>query len=292
MEWKCSSEAQVRAALVHTQAGQPVPVVLRRLADGQTQTRTVIVQTFPDSARTVYFVLPYMVGLLFLGISLWIFGMRRTELAGRAFALFATSVAIACAGLFDLYTTHRLSLLWTLSLACAGGALIDMALVFPQEARWVKDRPYLRWIGYAARPGAVHPGSLQLIQLPGPDCLHLQLAVYLYPGRPVGPLFCRHVALPAHCRQISGGAPAGRRHPGGDADRLWTAGRLVPGDGRAACAGPGLAALADGPVLVQFLALFAAPDGPFPTDDGVQHPALPLAAHGPVLPPGRTVCHC
>ncbi len=144
------SDAQVQAALAHTRTGQPVPVVLRRLATGQTETRTVTLQTFPAAARTVYFVLPYIVGLLFLGISLWIFGMRRTESAGRAFALFSTSVAIACAGLFDLYTTHRLTLLWTLSLACAGGALIDMGLVFPQEARWVKDRPYLRWIGYAA----------------------------------------------------------------------------------------------------------------------------------------------
>ena len=143
------SEAQVRAALARTQIGQPVPVVLRRLANGQAETRIVTLQVFPASARLVYFVIPYVVGLLFLGIGLWIFGLRRTEPAGRAFVLFATSVAIACAGLLDLYTTHRLSLLWTLSLACAGGALVDLALVFPQEAGWIMDRPYLRWIGYA-----------------------------------------------------------------------------------------------------------------------------------------------
>jgi signal transduction histidine kinase/putative methionine-R-sulfoxide reductase with GAF domain len=142
------SEAQVRAALVGTQDGQSVPLVLRRIADGQAQARTITLNSFPAAARTVYFILPYIIGLIFLGISLWIFGMRRTESAGRAFALFATSAAIACAGLFDLYTTHWLSLLWTLSLACASGALVDLALVFPQEAGWVKNRPYLRWMGY------------------------------------------------------------------------------------------------------------------------------------------------
>ena len=143
------SETQIRTALTGSLPGKPVPVVVRRIADGQEETRTVTLQTFPGSARMIYFFVPYVVGLLFLGISLWIFGMRRTESAGRAFALFATSVAIASAGLFDLYTTHWLSLLWTFSLACAGGAMIDLALVFPQEARWVKNRPALRWIGYA-----------------------------------------------------------------------------------------------------------------------------------------------
>jgi hypothetical protein len=143
------SEAQVEAALAHNQPGQSVPVVLRRIADGQLETRTISLHSFPNSARTVYFIVPYIIGLLYLAISLWIFGLRRTEAAGRTFVVFATSVAIACAGLFDLYTTHVLPLLWTLAVAGAGGAMIDLALVFPQEARWVKNRPYLRLSGYA-----------------------------------------------------------------------------------------------------------------------------------------------
>jgi signal transduction histidine kinase len=145
------SEAQIRKALpgpAGWQPGQAVPVVVRRIADGQEQTRSVTLQSFPASASTIYFIIPYIVGVLYLGISLWIFGMRRSEPAGRAFALFATSVSIASAGLFDLYTTHWLTLLWTLALAGAGGAMVDMALVFPQEAGWVKQRPYLRWSGY------------------------------------------------------------------------------------------------------------------------------------------------
>ena len=144
------SEAQVEAALSNRQPGQSVPVVLRRIAGRQTETRTVSLHAFPDQARTVYFVIPFVVGLIFLGISMWIFGMRRTEPAGRAFALFATSVAIASAGLFDLYTTHILSLLWVFSMACAGSAMIELALVFPQEIHLVTARPYLRLVGYVA----------------------------------------------------------------------------------------------------------------------------------------------
>ncbi|HVP20905.1 MAG TPA: hypothetical protein VMS73_03490, partial [Anaerolineaceae bacterium] len=142
------SEAQIQNALAGSHPGQSIPLGLRALAGGQTTTRLITLQAFPAASRTVYFIIPYIVGVLFLGISLWIFGMRRNESAGRAFALFSTSVGVACAGLFDLYTTHALALLWTLALACAGGAMVDLALVFPQEARWVQARPYLRWIGY------------------------------------------------------------------------------------------------------------------------------------------------
>ncbi len=142
------SEAQIRAALANSQPGQQVPVILRRISDGVEETRLVTLQAFPSQARLVYFLIPYVIGLIFLGSSLWIFGMRRTESAGRAFAVFATSVAIACAGLFDLYTTHRLTLLWTVAMSLSGGAMIELALVFPQETDWIKKRPALRGIGY------------------------------------------------------------------------------------------------------------------------------------------------
>ena len=144
------SEAQIRAALATSQPGQQVPVIVRRISDGAEESRLVTLHTFPSQARLVYFLIPYVIGLIFLGSSLWIFGMRRTESAGRAFALFGTSVALASAGLFDLYTTHRLTLLWTFAVACSGGAIIDLALVFPLEIGWIERRPYIRWSGYAA----------------------------------------------------------------------------------------------------------------------------------------------
>ncbi len=96
----------------------------------------------------VFFIIPFAVGLIFLGSGLWIFGIRRSQAAGRAFALFSTSAVLVCVCLFDLYTTQRLWLLWALGLALVGGALVDLALVFPQEAGWVRRAPYLRLCGY------------------------------------------------------------------------------------------------------------------------------------------------
>ena len=45
------------------------------------------------------------------------------------------------------------SYLWALALPLAGGALVDLTLSFPQEARFVVGRPYLRWGGYVIALG-------------------------------------------------------------------------------------------------------------------------------------------
>ena len=62
--------------------------------------------------------------------------------------MMSTSLAIVIGALFDLYTSHRFTYIWTLAAALSGGALIDLGLCFPQEARIMFRRPYLRWFGY------------------------------------------------------------------------------------------------------------------------------------------------
>jgi signal transduction histidine kinase len=144
------SEADIRAALAGAQPGDIVPVAVRRIDDGAEERRSIRVQEFPSRARITFFLIPFVVGLFFLGISLWIFGMRRSEPAGRAFALFATSVALGSALLFDEYTTHWFTMLWVFSLTCASGALFELGLVFPQPVRLAQRWPFVRALGYLA----------------------------------------------------------------------------------------------------------------------------------------------
>ena len=129
--------------------GQSVPVAIRTSA-GELKTTSVIVEPFPLADQIAYVGLPALISFVFLAISLWIFGLRRTESAGRAFSVMTSSLAIVMGSLFDLYTTHRFTYIWTLAVALSGGALIDLALCFPQEVRFVIGRPYLRWLGYVA----------------------------------------------------------------------------------------------------------------------------------------------
>ena len=128
--------------------GETVPVVMRS-ESGVEKTYDVELHLLPASDRTTYLFVPSIVSIAFFALSLWIFGLRRTEPAGRAFTIFASSMAIVAGTFFDLYTTHRFSYFWALALPLAGGALVDLTLSFPQEARFVVGRPYLRWGGYA-----------------------------------------------------------------------------------------------------------------------------------------------
>ena len=142
-----TNAADLKEALAPLQAGQSVSVAINTTAQGF-KTTTVTLQNFPAEDRFAYFILPAVIGGVFILIGLWIFGFRRTEPAGRAFSVFASSLGISIGTLFNLYTTHQFTYLWTLSVAMAGGALISLALVFPQEARAVIGRPYLRYVGY------------------------------------------------------------------------------------------------------------------------------------------------
>ena len=139
---------EVQSILGKFHAGDQIAVVVRS-PDGIQRTYNVTLHAFTPQNQITFFVLPIIFSLIFLIISLWIFAIRRTESAGRAFALLASSLSIGAGSLFDLYTTHILTYVWTLALAIAGGALIDLALAFPQEASFIIGRSYLRRAGYA-----------------------------------------------------------------------------------------------------------------------------------------------
>ena len=141
-----SNAEDLERTLNSLQVGQSVSVVMST-SKGE-RTADVTLQPFPSADRISYFVIPAALSVVFLSISLWIFGLRRTESAGRAFSMMATSLAIVIGALFDLYTSHRFTYIWTLAAALSGGALIDLGLCFPQEPRFMFRRPYLRWFGY------------------------------------------------------------------------------------------------------------------------------------------------
>ncbi|MDX1412252.1 MAG: hypothetical protein R3351_08850, partial [Nitrospirales bacterium] len=138
---------QLKEILASHTVNDTIDVVIRT-TDGAEKTAVIQLQEFSSADRTAYFIIPELLALVFLIVSLWIFGLRRTEPAGRAFSIFTSSLAIIVGGLFDLYTSHQFTYIWTLALGLAGGAFIDLGLGFPQEVRTVIGRPYLRWIGY------------------------------------------------------------------------------------------------------------------------------------------------
>ncbi len=134
------------------QPGDQVQVTFRNENDnernGESVTFTITLSNFPVTEQVRFFYLPYAIALVYLAVSLWIFGLRRSETAGRAFSIMASSVAVVTAGLLDLYTTNYLTHVWMLAVSLVGASLYHLALVFPQKARLELRYPFLRILGY------------------------------------------------------------------------------------------------------------------------------------------------
>ena len=97
--------------------------------------------------------------------------------------MMTTSLAIITGSLFDLYTSHHFTYIWTLAVALSGGALIGLGLSFPQEARIVFGRPYLRWVGYAAGAVLAASASLKLYDFENPTAyIDAWRTIYIFVG--------------------------------------------------------------------------------------------------------------
>ena len=176
-----NTSAQVEKILSGFFPGETIPLSVS--SGGVEKTLQVKLNSFPGDDVTSYLTLPLIVSFLFLAISIAIFGLRRQERAGRSFAILSASLSLATGSLFDLYTTHDLTPLWTLGLAMTGGALVDLALSFPQEARAVIGRPYLRWIGYLVAIGLSAYAFTTLNNLVDPlDYLLAWRLIYMFVG--------------------------------------------------------------------------------------------------------------
>lgn len=147
-----TSADEIAAVLADFSPGETIPFTLHS-PEGILETHAITLQIFPQGDRVAFLYIPLFIGFIFLVMGLWIFGLRRSESAGRAFALFASSVSIGSGTLFDLFTTHTFPYLWTLTLSLAGGALIELAMIYPQESRLARRWPWLRLIPYATALG-------------------------------------------------------------------------------------------------------------------------------------------
>jgi hypothetical protein len=124
--------------------------IFSRLPDGTEHLYPSITLTqFTYKDFFIYFWLPYLVGLSYLGIGIWIYRVRGHARPGRALAFFCVCTSLVCSIIFDLSTTHLGTSIWVAALGMTGGALISLAMRFPEEWKpaqthgWVLAVPYL-----------------------------------------------------------------------------------------------------------------------------------------------------
>ena len=134
---------------------RPGEAVTLTAKDSRGTLRDVGLQLVPFPVRGLieFFLLPYVLGLIYLGMGTWVFVARRHEPAGRAFGLMCAVVALGLGLLFDLYTTHRFPHIWIAALSLAGSVFAHLALVFPQPVRPLERVPALQALIYV--PGVI-----------------------------------------------------------------------------------------------------------------------------------------
>jgi hypothetical protein len=98
-----SNSDDLKKILSSTFVGQTVSVEIFT-TEKETKTASIVLQSFSFADRVAYYIFPAFLGLVFLVVSLWIFGLRRSEPAGRAFSMLTSSLAIVIGAIFELYT--------------------------------------------------------------------------------------------------------------------------------------------------------------------------------------------
>jgi signal transduction histidine kinase len=156
------------------------------------------VPIFSTFQRWIYFYIPYFSGLVFLICSVWVFSERREDAVGQVFSLFTSTAAIGLFCLFDVYTSQRLTDLWVFSIALSGGALINLALLFPIRGGIDQQYPFARYLGYFPAVAFVllslvfqyHPTLISGVSTFGIlACVFITLALFFFTGSTLVRLF-------------------------------------------------------------------------------------------------------
>ncbi len=133
-------------AILRSNQYTPVSLTLQR-ADYTTYSVTVQPGQMKLRDLLIYFILPYVVGLVFFISGAWVYWVSgQTHQPANAFFLLGVSSSVFGATFFDMQTTRHLVALWTLSLPVIGGTLLDLAITFPQRFSFVKKYPKVRLI--------------------------------------------------------------------------------------------------------------------------------------------------
>lgn len=102
---------------------------------------------FPNRDFFRLFWLPYLIGLVYLFLGMWVYRLRGETGAGRAFAYFSTCAGMVSALIFAIWTSHVGTPVWTLAVAQLGGAIIGLSVLFPVAAG-IARRVWVRGLAY------------------------------------------------------------------------------------------------------------------------------------------------
>jgi signal transduction histidine kinase len=131
-------------------------------AGDQTRDVPVTLRQMPPDAVLPLFLVPYLAGLVYLAIGLWVYIRRRGRADARVFVAACLLAGLALATSFDLKSAQLFVRVWTAAIPLAGGYLLILSLIYPSETRSAAQSPWLRWLPLLAALALVVWGQLRL----------------------------------------------------------------------------------------------------------------------------------
>jgi hypothetical protein len=144
-----STPAEYEAEISQHRVSQQISIFTGNQDGSSILYPSVTLQKFPPADLMRLFWLPYLVGLAYLGIGFWVYRVRGQSRVGRALAFFCIVTALTCVLIFDLSTSHAAPYIWVVAIVLTGGALLSLAMRFPQEWHLVTRHPWMLAIPYA-----------------------------------------------------------------------------------------------------------------------------------------------
>ena len=114
--------------------------------DGSTRDVQLLLANLALGEVISLLVMPYITGLIYLGIGLWVYRSRREQSSAQVFMLLCAAMALMLGLIFGIWTSQQGFVLrfWTASIPLASGAVIALAMVFPYEQRFLARNPTWR----------------------------------------------------------------------------------------------------------------------------------------------------
>ncbi len=134
--------------LVNRNGFNPVEITFARPGEDSFTITVTPIKVQPRDFISL-FIIPYLVGLTFLGIGLWAYILQSGQRSSRALVVFSSAVSLMTTTFLDMNTGHRVVLLWAFSLTVGAAAMVHLAIVFPQPLRFVRRWPitrYFHWV--------------------------------------------------------------------------------------------------------------------------------------------------
>jgi signal transduction histidine kinase len=150
-----STPAELYEQVSQFQVGDPILFQAQQVEPESAPPRDLKVRLMRLPLGDVFsrLMMPYLTGLIYLSIGLWVYRSRRDQASARVFLMMCASMALILGSVFDLWTTHVFERLWTAALPLAGATAAELGTVFPYEPRMVGRRPFIRlWPYFLAVP--------------------------------------------------------------------------------------------------------------------------------------------